>query len=153
MVEDEPDPSEHVPVLAGVAGPERARKGRRWRRAGVAAMTAVIVAACLGWLGPREASASDGGLEVTYPQITRPGLESTVELTVTPVGADTPVLVEMSTVTFDRLGLETISPAPTRETSAGDTVRLEFEPPGAGEELTVRFVGRLATRTTPGASS
>jgi len=148
-VAEDLDPSEHVPVLAGVADPARARRGQRWRRVGVLLMALVVVAACLGWLGPRETSVSADGLEVTYPQLTRPGVDATVEVALPAVDTDAPVVLEISAVAYDRLGIETITPTPASETTAGDAVRLTFDAP-ATPELSVRLAGRTPTRTTLG---
>lgn len=59
------------------------------RRIGVGLLVLVLVAAALGVLGPRDASRSSesGDLAVTYPTITRPGLDSSVVVTIRP-GAD-----------------------------------------------------------------
>ncbi|MFS0886946.1 hypothetical protein [Aeromicrobium sp. 179-A 4D2 NHS] len=139
-----------VPTLAEVADVDQARRARRWRRVGVTLLTLVVAAACLGLLGPREGTATDGDrLTVAYPQVTRSGSDSALTIEAKGVSADAPLSVEIPHEAFERLGLETMTPAPTAESSDGDTVRLTFEAPGA-DELSVDLSGRLGTRSTLG---
>jgi len=121
------DLSTKVPVLAGVARPHEARRGRNWRRVGVAILAVIVAVACLGWLGPRDATASaeDGEekVTVTYPQVTRSGVDSAYEITV-----DRP---------------------PAAEGVRGDTFHAMFVGLPKGE-VTVRVLGRMPTRATLG---
>lgn len=140
--------SSDVPTLTGVAGIDEARRARSWRRVGVVLLTVIVALSCLGWLGPREATASDGDLTVMYPQVTRSGSDSALTITAKGVGG-APVTVEIPQTAFDRLGLESIRPAPATETPGGGTVRLTFEAPQA-DELSVDLAGRLGTRSDLG---
>lgn len=143
-------PTSDVPTLAGVAGVERARRARAWRRVGVILLALVVLLACLGWLGPREATASDpDGLTVTYPQVTRSGADSAVKIEGEDLAEGAPVVVEVPQALFDRLGLESIAPAPTTESATADTVTLTFEAP-QGDDFAVELSGRLSTRSDIG---
>ena len=139
-----------VPTLAHVADVDEARRARTWRRVGVTLLAVIVAAACVGLLGPREGTATDGDrLTVTYPQVTRSGSDSGLTVEATGVAPDQPVVVELPHEVFERLGLETQTPAATAEASGGTTVRLTFEAPGT-DELTVELAGRLGTRSTLG---
>ncbi|GAA3540321.1 hypothetical protein [Aeromicrobium flavum] len=147
------DPLKDVPALAGVAGPEQTRRARNWRRVGMAGLVAVVVLACLGWLGPREATASgeleDGAsVEVTYPQITRPGAASALTVSVEDVSG--PVTIELPALVLETLGVETISPAPATETATATSVRLTFDASPTGD-FSVGLAGRMPTRSSVGA--
>ncbi len=144
---EKPDPSVQVSTLSGVGDPGQARRSRRWRRAGVGLLLVVVVAACLGWLGPRDASASDHGVTVTFPQVTRAGMDSTIEVTLDQAAAGA-VVMEIPRTVVDRLGIETISPQPSSEVSVRDSVRLTFEEPEGG--FTVQLFGRLPPRAELG---
>jgi len=146
------DLSTKVPVLAGVARPHEARRGRNWRRVGVAILAVIVAVACLGWLGPRDATASaeDGEekVTVTYPQVTRSGVDSAYEITVDrPAGGA--VRLEMPASALDELGLEQIVPTPAAEGVRGDTFHAMFVGLPKGE-VTVRVLGRMPTRATLG---
>ena len=143
-------PLSDVPTLAGVAGVDRARRARAWRRVGVTLLALVVAVACLGWLGPREATASDpDGLTVTYPQVTRSGSDSAVTIEGKDLPEGAPVVVEVPQALFDRLGLESIVPAPTTEGATADTVRLTFETPQS-DDFAAELSGRLSTRSDLG---
>ncbi len=146
------DLSAKVPVLAGVAGPDSARRARNWRRAGVALMAIVVLVACLGWLGPRETTSTDraGGMAmtVTHPQISRSGVDSAIDIAVERDDSG-PVVLEMDAAAFEDLGLETIVPTPASETVRGDTLVLRWAGVPAGD-VTLRLLGRMSTRSTIG---
>ena len=155
-------PTSEVPTLAGVAGVEGARRARTWRRVGIVALALVVAVACLGWLGPREATASDpAGFTVTYPQVTRSGADSAVTIEGEDLVGGAPVVVEVPQALFDRLGLESIVPAPTTEAATADTVRLTFEAPRSDAfaaelaepdpaDRAAELAGRLSTRSDLG---
>lgn len=142
---------EWAPTLEGVAGPQEARRARRWRRVGVGLLALVVAVACLGWLGPRESTVTDdtGRLSVTYPQLARSGAESGLTIDVAPVDRATTVVVEVPLSVFDRLGLDLTTPDPVVQTSVGDTVRLRFDAP-QDDTFSVHLGGRLPTRADLG---
>src|SRR5690606_703882 len=112
----------------------------------------VVALACVGWLGPRDATVTsefeDGAsVEITYPQMTRPGAESAI--TVSVEGVTGPVTVELPSRVFGSLGIETITPAPATETATGSWVRLTFEA-SPTEDFSVEFAGRMPTRSGVG---
>lgn len=146
------DNPSHVPVLEGVADPARAKRSRNWRRVGIVLFLLVVVVACLGWLGPRDATAkgstADGSdVRVTYPQITRSGADAALEIELERVTG--PVTIELPRTVLDTLGIELVTPAPASETGDRTHVRMTFERPPAGE-LTVLLHGRMPTRSALG---
>lgn len=147
------DPLKEVPALRGVAGPKEARRARNWRRVGLGIFAVIVLVAATNLLGPRDATATgstSGGADVTveYPKLTRSGAASAVAVTVEQ--ADGRVVIELPTLVFERLGIETITPAPATETSSKTSVRLTFDPPPSGD-LAVQLSGRMPTRSTVGA--
>lgn len=152
MNEPEDDLSSRVPVLQGVARPQEARRARNYRRVGVVVLAIVVVVSCLGWLGPRDGSATatagSATVTVTYPQITRSGVDTAIEVAIEREGAG-PVQVELPATALDEFGLETYVPAPASEAVRGDTLVLTFEGLPAGK-VTLRLLGRMPTRATLG---
>ncbi|WP_269306016.1 hypothetical protein [Aeromicrobium sp. HA] len=146
------DDDAHIPVIRGVAGPAQARRSRNWRRLGIVLFLVVIVLACLGWLGPRDATARgatpDGSeVTVTYPLLTRSGADAALEISIEDVTG--PVTVQLPRDVLETLGLEVVTPRPAAETGDKTAVRLTFARPPAGE-LTVYLHGRMPTRSTLG---
>lgn len=137
------------PTLVGVGDAAQARQSRWWRRVGVGTLLLLVILSLTGWLGPRESTVTDGDLTVTFPHVTRPGVESTLEVSADGLGPGR-VAVEVPSTVMDRLGIETISPRPVSETSMGDVVRLTFDGSGAGGVFTVRFFGRVPVRAQLG---
>ncbi|WP_019144797.1 hypothetical protein [Aeromicrobium massiliense] len=147
------DDSESIPVLRGVAGPERARRGRAWRRLGVTLLVLVVLAAVVGWFGPRDTTASAEGpgpaLQVQHPQVTRAGLDAAVVVTVDAPAPGASVVLEVEPAMLERLGLEVMSPSPSAQTGDDRRVRLTFDAPPSGP-LTVSLSGRSPTEARPG---
>lgn len=145
--------SESIPVLEGVAGPERARRGRAWRRLGVVLLALVVLVACLGWLGPRDTTTSADGpgpaLELEHPLVTRAGQDAAVVVTVGTPAPDASVVLEVEPAMLERLGLELMSPEPSAQTGDGDRVRLTFDAPPSGP-LVVSLSGRTPTEARAG---
>lgn len=120
------------------------------RRIGILLLLLVVVVACLGYLGPRTSTATEtgpgGGLQVDYPSLTRPGLDTEVTVTVTPDRRTETLRLAMSQAALARLGIEQFSPEPREQRTEADRVILEFATqPGSGEEFTVRLSGRSPT--------
>ncbi|MGE3621201.1 MAG: hypothetical protein AB7L84_12140 [Acidimicrobiia bacterium] len=135
------------PVAVGLA---RERRGRRLRRAGLAAFGAFVLAGLVGALGVRTTTdeARDGGLEVrlTRAVVARPALAVPYRLVVSrPGGFDDPVEVRVSTSYLEALDENGASPDPDSATTDGDETVWTFDPP-EGEVLTVW----LDTRIEPG---
>lgn len=152
MNEPADDLSSRVPVLEGVAGPQQARRARNYRRVGVVVLAVVVVLACLGWLGPKDGSATgtagSTSVTVTYPQITRSGVDTAIEVAIEREGAG-PVRIELPASAVDEFGLQTYVPAPASQAVRGDTLVVTFEGLPAGE-VTLRLLGRMPTRATLG---
>lgn len=152
MNDPQDDLSSRVPVLAGVAHPREARRSRNFRRVGVFVLLVIVVAACLGWLGPRDTStrvsAAGVTLDATHPAVARSGVDSAIELAVGREGAG-PIRVEVPAALVDGLGLVTFVPAPSAEAVRGDTYVLTYEDLAPGD-VTLRLTGRMPTRATIG---
>ena len=144
---------EPIPVLAGVAGREGARRARSARRVGIVLLGLVVLAACLGWFGPRDTTTSADGpgpaLEVRHPQVVRAGLDTAVVVTVEPPIGGGPVVLEVETTMLERLGVEQYVPEPAEQAGRGDRVRLSYEAPASGP-LVVTLAGRVPTQAVPG---
>lgn len=149
------DLQRRVPVLAEagtIAGARRRRTARRW---GVAILALVVILAAAEAFGPRDRTASDeaadgSALTVRYPQLTRPGLETEVEVEwqrPEPITEDVHLVIDQSMVSD--LGVELITPEPREQRSAGRQLHLTFDPP-ADEDFSVLISGRLPTRQTIG---
>lgn len=94
----------------------------------------------LNALGPdeRRVAASGGGfeLDVEYPSVTRPALASVFRITVRRDGGfDEPVQVAVSREYLEAWDLNGVLPSPAAETSLGEWVVWEFDPPPGGELL------------------
>jgi hypothetical protein len=140
--------------------PATGRRGRSLLHAattvGLAAIVAVAVIDGIGWwdvvgVDTTTVRATGGGyeLEVRHGTVTRPALATPFEISVArPGGFDGPVTVVVDRrylAMWDENGLV---PAPAAETTRGDWVEWEFDPP-AGESLDIAFDARIE----PGAQS
>ena len=101
----------------------------------------------LNTLGPdeRRVSASGGGfeLDVEYPSPTRPALASVFRIAVRREGGfDEPVQVAVSRTYLEAWDLNGVLPAPAAETSMGEWIVWEFDPP-PGDELLVTYESRI----------
>jgi hypothetical protein len=127
------------------------------RRIGVVVLALFVGLGLTGFLGVRSASrhAEGGGvtLDVRYGRVTRPGLATPLVIDVRrPGGFDTPVVVELDADYFTLFDLNGIYPAPSAETSAGEQLRWEFDPP-EGELLRVELDFRASpARAAPGST-
>ena len=98
-------------------------------------------------LGPdeRHVSASGGGfeLDVEYPSLTRPALASVFRIAVRREGGfDEPVQVAVSRTYLEAWDLNGVLPGPAAETSLGEWIVWEFDPP-PGDELLVTYESRI----------
>lgn len=104
----------------------------------------------LGWVdvyGVDSATvrAAGGGyvLEVQYPSVTRPALASPFEIVVTSEsGFDGPVTLAVTRDYLKMWDENGLLPAPSGETSRGEWVEWDFDPPDAGV-LTVYYDARI----------
>lgn len=101
----------------------------------------------LNTLGPdeRHVTASGGGfeLDVEYPSLTRPALASVFRIAVRRDGGfDEPVQVAVSREYLEAWDLNGVLPGPAAETSLGEWVVWEFDPP-PGDELLVTYESRI----------
>ncbi|WP_426241726.1 hypothetical protein [Nocardioides sp. LHG3406-4] len=127
------------------------RRSRWARRVGLTLLALILLAAAVGFLGPRSADSSDsaGGLtlDVTYPQITRAGQPSPLSVTVTDeAGFGDTVRIRLCDEFFDELDFQAWYPSPSAETADGPWLYYEFDPPPSGNRLEVT----LDARTAPG---
>jgi hypothetical protein len=82
-------------------------------------------------------SAGDVRLEVTYPHLTRGGLQSTLRVRITrDAGFDGPVTIRLTSAYLDRFTTDDVSPEPTSETTAGESLAMTFDQPD-GDTLDV----------------
>jgi hypothetical protein len=101
----------------------------------------------LDTIGPDEAVVrSTGGgfaLEVEHPSITRPALASVFRIRIQREGGfDEPVQLAISRSYLESWDLNGIMPAPSGETSLGDWIVWEFDPP-PGDELLITYESRI----------
>ena len=131
-----------------------ARRGRMFRRLGIAAMVVFLVAGALGWLGHQQgtASATQGGyrLEVSYPKVSRGGLAANWELRVERTdGRPLPSTFDIRSDAgyfgiFDENGLD---PQPASVWSDDSFLTWTFQPEDGQTVLVVSFDPRLQPNT------
>jgi hypothetical protein len=131
-----------------------ARRGRIFRRCGIAAMLVFVAAGMFGVLGHRqgakEAVTSEYRIAVSYPNITRGGLAANWEIRVERLdGEPLPASFELHSDAgyfsiFDENGF---TPEPSSTWSDGSTVVWTFEPDGPEPVLVVSFDARLQPNT------
>lgn len=128
-----------------------------FRRVAAGAMALLVAAGLTGFLGPAERTVTTGGaageLAVTHPSVTRPGLDSEVEIAVRGAARPTePFRVALPSDAMAGLGLEVVDPEPTAESVEGGDVVLQFDPAVAGPDgvLVVTLSGRMPTKQLPG---
>jgi hypothetical protein len=89
--------------------------------------------------------AAGGGytLDVAYPSVSRPALASPFEIVVTrPGGFDGPVTLAVTGAYLKMWDENGLVPAPAAETTDGEWVQWEFDPPDV-DELTVFYDARI----------
>ena len=91
-------------------------------------------------------------LEVSYPSVSRPALASPFEIVVArPGGFDGPVTLAVTAEYLKMWDENGLVPAPASETSDGEWVIWEFEPP-VGDELTIFYDARIEPGVQSGRS-
>lgn len=123
------------------------------RRAGIVVLVAVVVAACLGYLGPRSAATSTsteaGTIEMEYDGITRPGVDSEIRVRVRPSAPTDGIVLAVDHAVLQDYGIDFFTPEPVEQRVVGDTVLLEFAT-AEQEEVEVVISGRTPTTQPPG---
>jgi len=111
---------------------------------------ALGVVDAIGWFdaygvdsGTVQAEGGGYALEVSYPTVSRPALASPFEIVVTrPGGFDGPITLAVTAEYLKMWDENGLVPAPAAETTAGEWVHWEFDPP-EGDELTVFYDARI----------
>lgn len=133
--------------------PGTTRREVIFRRSVIIGMGALVGAAALGVLGPKQATTDDsrphGDLSVVHPQVMRPGLESEIEVTLTPAASTDTASLTLPQDALAVLGVSTVRPAPSSEVARDGAVTYEFGLADE-EELTVTFSGRVPVKQGPG---
>jgi hypothetical protein len=127
-------PHPRIPTLPAHRSADEARRGRALRRLGMVALTLLVVAGLLSWLGVRSATvtATRGGhtLTVTYPQVTRAGVATPFEVLIErPGGFDQAVTLGLPRQLVARFDFQNWYPNPRAETGGPGYVYLTFDPP------------------------
>jgi hypothetical protein len=138
-----------VRTLPDAFGEEEARRARRWRRLGLAVLTALVVAGLTGLLDSRTtARGTDSGevtLDVTHARVIRGGQPIPLHIAVTASGGfEQPIQLRLTRDLLDRLDFQNWYPTPAAETGDQNSVLYEFDPPDAD-----RFEVRLDARAQP----
>jgi hypothetical protein len=125
---------------------ENVRRSRTTRRIGVGVLLVVVIAALLGWAGPRPsvaaAEAAGYRLEVSHPSISRPGLAIRLSIVVSREGGfDQPVRLIVLREYIEALDFNAIYPDASAQIADDGYVIWEFDPP-RGDSLTIDFDGR-----------
>jgi hypothetical protein len=150
---DEPDGA--ISTIERLRVDEAARRpGRQgWYTATTLGLSVIVGLAFVdgvGWIDAygvdtARVQAAGGGydLAVRYATVTRPALASPFEIVVTRDGGfEAPVTVAVTRSYLAMWDENGLLPAPSAETTAGDSVHWEFDPP-PGETLTVVFDARI----------
>lgn len=132
----------------------RARRARTWRRVGTGVLALVVAGGLLGLYGPREEtqkhSSAWGQASVTHPRAVRAGTDVALEVEVFPATAGAPWTLSVDLTWVERLGIETVTPEPSRESTEGGEWRLVFDEDPAD---TVLLSGRVPTHARVGSVS
>ncbi len=125
------------------------RRGRWWRRAGVALLVVIVALAAVDLLGPRsgETSVTSGSraLGVEFPQIARAGEPAPLHVTVDVAdGFGEVVQLRICDEIFNDLDFQNWYPNPSAETAAPPWVIYEFDPPPSGDTLEISLDARVA---------
>lgn len=123
------------------------------------AILALGVAETFGWLtvygvdtATRTASGGGYDLEVLYPSMSRPALATPFQIEVSRAGGfNAPITVAVALSYFELWDENGLFPAPSAETTRGEWVDWEFDPP-EGDTLTVYYDARIAPTVQSGMS-
>jgi hypothetical protein len=136
------------------AGSDREVRRRRRRYGATTLVLTVLMALgvvdALGWwdtYGVDDATvrSSGGGydLAVRYPTVSRPALASPFEIIVTRAGGfDEPITLAVDQAYIEMWDENGLVPAPAAETSRGELIEWEFDPP-SGDTLTIWYDARI----------
>jgi len=144
---------ETIRTATWTENPGTTRREVVFRRTVLFAMVLMVAAAALGLLGPRDstvsAEAAQGAMDVTYPQIARPGLEVEVSVRLTPREGSGTATLTVPQDALSLVGVEAIHPEPASQVSRDDAVTFEFEL-SDDERVTVTLSGRVPVKQGPG---
>lgn len=124
-------------------------RGRWFRRAGQATLGLIVLAAALGFLGPRQAetSAEAAGyrLDVEFPRVTRAGEPAPLHVTIeSDTGFGETLQLRLCNELFDDLDFQNWYPNPSKETSTPAWITYEFDTPPSGNTFQVSLDARSA---------
>jgi hypothetical protein len=125
------------------------RRGRWFRRAGVALLVLVVLLSAFDLLGPRQGdvTAQNGGytLTVEYPQVTRAGQPAPLHVTVdASMGFGDTVQVRFCDEFFNDLDFQNWYPNPAAETTVPPWIIYEFDPPPTGTTIEISLDARVS---------
>ncbi|GAB3263776.1 hypothetical protein GCM10027425_28390 [Alteromonas gracilis] len=135
------------------------RRGAPWvRRAALGAVTLAVVAAALGWLGPRTATVSaesDGyRLSVTHPAVARAGLDAPWRVRVDSEQELPPEIdIAVTGSYFDIWEAQAFHPEPTEATRDGEVIRLTFVTTPGARTFVVAFDAYIQPAAQSGAEA
>lgn len=138
-----------VATLEDSRDAQAVRRARDGRRAGLAALAAVVLLGASGLLGVRSSTSTvespDGwSLQVEHPQVTRAGVAAPLHVTVRRAGGfDGPVTLSVSSALLERFDFQNFYPNPAAETATGADLLYEFDPP-PGDTLLLSLDARTA---------
>jgi len=150
----DPETVERFPTSAAAGPPPLGDRARLLVQRGLLGVLALVVlAACLGWLGPHSDTVTETGaggtVRMEYDARTRPGLDTEVVVTLRPDRARESLVLRVPSGALDALGIEQFVPEPVEQRSEDGAVVLEFatsgEPP-----YEVTLAGRTPTTQPPG---
>lgn len=128
-------------TLPEIRQPAEIRRARNWRRVGLSVLVLFVLGGAAGFYGTRTGtvSATGGGytVEVTYPQVSRPGHAVRYEVQVTrPGGFSGPIHMRFSSDYFNLFDENSFGPDADSMTSTAAYDIYSFSPP-PGDVFTV----------------
>ncbi len=129
---------------------QRVRRGAWARRLTMIVIAAIVAAGLGGWLGVRLRTVTTTGdgydLTVTYPEISRPGRDTRLQVRVRRDGGwrdDEVVTLAMNQAYLDLFDENSVDPEASTATTSDGLVVWEFDPP-TGDMLIVTFDTRVS---------